>query len=90
VIHAFEALELGRLAGSRKPGAITLVHAGQNRLDTEGAAVLAAQLDLETTVLADRNRHNALVEALRMGAFSDMVAWLSGHRTEPLPREIAG
>ncbi|MBN35662.1 MAG: hypothetical protein CMM46_13005 [Rhodospirillaceae bacterium] len=60
---------------------MALIYSTLNKYDRQGAALLHEAMAIRTVELIDRNRHNSLLDCLRAGVLSDVVAWLVGVRT---------
>ncbi|GEM_PF-6525901 len=64
-------------AGSTQPE-ILIVHGDTNKQDKLFAGIMADTLPSQRWALPKRNRHNALLEAMREGVLADIIAWLTG------------
>lgn len=59
---------------------ILIVHGDTNKQDTLFAGIMADTLPSRRWALPKRNRHNALLEAMREHVLADIIAWLTGTR----------
>lgn len=64
-------------AGSTQPE-ILIVHGDTNKQDKLFAGIMAEALPSQRWALPKRNRHNALLEAMREHVLADIIAWLTG------------
>ena len=54
------------------------MHGDTNKQDKLFAGIMADTLPSQCWALPKRNRHNALLEAMREGVLADIIAWLTG------------
>lgn len=59
---------------------ILIVQGDTNKQDTLFAGIMADTLPSRRWALPKRNRHNALLEAMREHVLADIIAWLTGTR----------